>query len=348
MTAEPASSAVIPEYGRYYYEHYDGNPYGRSPAWMARMGEIAEAVQVTLKPDTVLDAGCAMGVLVESLRGRGIDAEGVDISEFAIAQVPDEFAPYCRQASLAEPIDKQYDLIISIEVLEHIPEIELQKAIDNLCNSTDRILFSSTPFHYEDPTHINIKQPEQWSAEFAKRGFFRDLNYDASFIEMWSALYVRRDLGLEEVVEHYDRDHWYQKREIFQTRKGIIDLQAALAKIEDAVGSGDATGGADTVEDRVLAALDRAADAEAEAFRQKLLLTDEIVGSKAATGEALGRVAELEAELIAAHALHAAYKDRSNEVEDLHQHIKDIHASATWRIGQKLLAPLRILRGLKG
>lgn len=345
MTAEPADSAVIPEYGRYYYEHYDGNPYGRSPAWMARMGEIADAVQVSLKPTTVLDAGCAMGVLVESLRGRGMDAEGVDISEFAIAQVPEEFAPYCRQGSLADALDKKYDLIISIEVLEHIPEIELQKAIDNLCNSTDRILFSSTPFHYEDPTHINIKQPEQWSAEFAKRGFFRDVNYDASFIEMWSALYVRRDMGLEEVVETYDRDHWYQKREIFQTRKGIVDLQAALAKIEDALGTGDTPG---TAEDRVLAALKRAAEAEAEANRQKLMLTDEIIGSKAETGEALGRVAELEAELIAAHALHAAYKDRSIEVTDLRQHIKDIHASASWRIGQKVLAPLRILRGSKG
>ncbi|MGB6059965.1 MAG: class I SAM-dependent methyltransferase [Microthrixaceae bacterium] len=346
MTAEPAAPTVIPEYGRYYYEHYDGNPYGRSPAWMARMGQIADAVQATLKPESVLDAGCAMGVLVESLRNRGIEAEGVDISEFAIAQVPEQFAPYCRQASLAEPLDKKYDLVISIEVLEHIPEVELQKAIDNLCGSTDRILFSSTPFHYEDPTHINIKQPEQWSVEFAKRGFFRDVGYDASFIEMWSALYVRRPMELEQVVEQYDRDHWYQKREIFQTRQGIVELQAALAKLEDAVGSGS-DGSVATAEDRVLAAIARAADAEAEAKRQQLMLTDEIIGSKAATGEALGRVAELEAELIAAHALHAAYKDRTNEVEDLRQHIKDIHASTTWRIIQKLMTPYRRIRGLE-
>lgn len=345
MTADSASPTVMPEYGRYYYEHYDGNPYGRSPAWMARMGEIADAVQATLKPTTVLDAGCAMGVLVESLRGRGVDAQGVDISEFAIAQVPEEFAPYCSVASLAEPLDKTYDLIISIEVLEHIPEVELQKAIDNLCSSTDRILFSSTPFHYEDPTHINIKQPEQWSVEFARRGFFRDVAYDASFIEMWSALYVRRPMGLEEVVETYDRDHWYQKREIFQTRKGIIELQAALAKVEDAVGS---DGSAATVEDRVLAAIASASEAEAEAKRQQLMLTDDIIGAKAEAGEALGRVAELEAELIAAHSLHAAYKDRTNEVENLRQHIQDIHRSTTWRLIQKLMTPYRRIRGIEG
>jgi cyclopropane fatty-acyl-phospholipid synthase-like methyltransferase len=282
MTSGSAAGAA--DYDRYYYEHYEGNPYERSPAWLARMGDIADHVVRTLKPDTALDAGCALGILVESLRTRGVAAEGVDVSEYAIAQIPEPTAEHCWQASLAEPLERRYDLIITIEVLEHIPEVELQQAIDNLCAATDRILFSSTPYHYEDPTHINIKQPEQWSIEFARRGFVRDVDYDASFIEPWSALYVREDLDVESLVARYDRNHWYQAREIQRTREGILELQQQLSRIESRVsGEGDLDG-------RIGRSLD-AAEHDA------LTARDELIGLRRELGETRGRVAELEAEL---------------------------------------------------
>jgi len=68
----------------------------------------------------VLDAGCAIGFLVEALRERGVDARGFDISEYAISQVPEHLQPYCTLGSITDEIDGRYDLITCIEVLEHL------------------------------------------------------------------------------------------------------------------------------------------------------------------------------------------------------------------------------------
>ena len=62
---------------------------------------------------------------------RGVDAQGIDVSTYAIEQAEEHVSDRVRVASLAEPIDGRYDLITCIETLEHIPEDEAGTAIDN-------------------------------------------------------------------------------------------------------------------------------------------------------------------------------------------------------------------------
>src|SRR6185295_9899009 len=72
-------------YDSFYYAHYCGErAYRRDPSWLAFFGGIAEQIVARIAPATVLDAGCAMGMVVEALRDRGVEAYGVDISEYAI------------------------------------------------------------------------------------------------------------------------------------------------------------------------------------------------------------------------------------------------------------------------
>src|SRR5438445_606738 len=63
-------------YGQYYFTHYsveqDGeHAYQRDQHWLAFFGQIADHISREIAPRTVLDAGCAMGLLVEALRDRG-------------------------------------------------------------------------------------------------------------------------------------------------------------------------------------------------------------------------------------------------------------------------------------
>src|SRR5688500_7735012 len=108
-------------FDEYYYANCCGRPYARDDHWLTFFGRIADRIVADIAPRRVLDAGCAMGLLVETLRARGVDAVGLDISSYAIDRVHESVKPFCRQGSIAEPLDGRFDLIVCIEVLEHMP-----------------------------------------------------------------------------------------------------------------------------------------------------------------------------------------------------------------------------------
>lgn len=222
-------------YNAYYYAHDCGRPYVRDEEWLRFFDTIAEHIVNDIQPTTVLDAGCAMGFLVESLRQRGVEAFGMDVSEYAIQNVHPDIKPYCWVGSITEPFPQRYDLIVSIEVLEHMPADEAEQAIANFCKYTDDILFSSTPFDYKEVTHINVRLPEYWGAEFARYGFFRDVDFDASFITPWAARFRRRHEPLDRIVREYERLFWALWKENVDLRDSLISERCQLNNIEEYV-----------------------------------------------------------------------------------------------------------------
>ena len=70
---------------------------------------------------TLLDIGCALGVLLEEAQKQGIEAYGIDVSHDAVA--------YCKKRGLGVfqgtlttarlPKEKQFDMITAFEVIEH-------------------------------------------------------------------------------------------------------------------------------------------------------------------------------------------------------------------------------------
>jgi SAM-dependent methyltransferase len=181
--ASPTSTSRHEFDEEYYRSHLGAEPYSRENAGLVSFfSTVADHLIRSLQPRTVLDAGCAMGLLVEAFWDRGITAWGSDISSYAIGNVRRDIQPYCKVASLSEPIEGTYDLITCIEVLEHMPEPDALAAIVNLSKATDTILFSSSFTDLEEPTHVNVRQPIWWLEEFSKVGFSPDLMYDASFV----------------------------------------------------------------------------------------------------------------------------------------------------------------------
>lgn len=170
---------------------------------------IADRIVRDLNPKTVLDAGCATGHLVAALRDRGVEAYGVDVSEYAISVVREDVRPYCAVGSLSEPLPeslpKKYDLVVSIEVLEHLSAENGEKAIKNLCSYADTVLFSSTPDDFEDPTHINVQQREYWTGLFAKEGFYDELSYRPVYLTHY-ALYLKQKDNVLDQIADYERN----------------------------------------------------------------------------------------------------------------------------------------------
>lgn len=213
----------------YYYQHGCGRPYQRDAEWLAAFGAIADRIVRDIRPRTVLDAGCALGFLVETLRQREVEAFGIDLSEYAIGQVAPDVRPYCRIGSVAEPFERRYDLIVSIEVLEHMPAAEAERAVANFCAHADDVLFSSSPLDFREATHFNVQQPEHWAELFARQGFFRDVDFDASFITPWAARYRRSGEPPHRVVRDYERRFWQLWKENTDLRSLALEQRDQLA-----------------------------------------------------------------------------------------------------------------------
>ncbi len=170
-------------YDASYYATHCGLNYSREEAhWFQFFGNIADQIIQSLRPKRVFDAGCAHGFLVEALWDRGVETFGRDISHFAVSEARPDMVSFIQQGSIADPIEGRYDLVVCIEVLEHMSEQESITAIASIALATDRILFSSSPTDLQEPTHINVKPTIWWLKEFAAVGFLPVTSYDASFI----------------------------------------------------------------------------------------------------------------------------------------------------------------------
>ena len=220
------------DFDEFYYRNCCGQPYERNETWLAFFGGVADRIVADIQPKRVLDAGCAIGVLVETLRARGVDASGIDLSSWAIEHATEAAKPHVREGSIVEPFDGQYDLIVCIEVLEHMPPGDADKAIANFAAHTGDVLFSSTPFDYKEPTHINVRMPEEWAEAFVRHGFYRDVDYDAAFITKWAVRFTRRPVPAHRLVRDYERRFWQLRAAEQDARAYSVEVQDRLAAIE--------------------------------------------------------------------------------------------------------------------
>jgi hypothetical protein len=221
-----------PTFDATYYATGCGQPYVRNAFWLADRDRIAQRIVQDIGPTSVMDAGCAMGFLVERLRAHHVDAWGVDISEYAIAQAHDSVKAFCRVGSVADPFGQRFDLIVTIEVLEHMPQPEAERAIANLCAHSNDVLFSSSPDDYAEATHINVQPPEYWVEQFARHGFYADLDFDASFITHWAVRFRKTNAPPQRVAKEYARKLWLLHRENTDLRRATAQLRQQLANAQ--------------------------------------------------------------------------------------------------------------------
>ncbi len=243
MTAKPE---VVPaqigttasDYNGYYYASHLGSDeeYGwESPTWRVFFTNVANRIVALTASRRVLDVGCARGLLVQALVGEGIEAYGSDISETAIASAHPEVRDRLSVATAVDPIEGRWDLITCIEVVEHMSPSDADKALANLCAATDRVLFSSGPGDYAEPTHINVRPPADWAASFAEHGFFRRTDVDLSFLTPWAVLFERADLDIRAVVHRYEAYAYPLRVEVLEKRAALLEAHRTISTLHEEV-----------------------------------------------------------------------------------------------------------------
>ncbi|MBW3590228.1 MAG: class I SAM-dependent methyltransferase [Actinobacteria bacterium] len=213
-------------YDRRYYEYLgEDSDYGYKEPWLSFFGRIADYIAADIKPSTVMDVGCGFGVLVKALRDRGIEAFGIDVSEYAVSQVDSEIREYCQLGSITDPLPQGYDLIVCIEVVEHLSPKEALEAVENMCRNTEDLIFSSTSEDFREPTHLNVRPMEYWAELFARKGFYRDLDFDETVIGPHAMRFQKIEVSKHKLVAAYERRLSRRETESREVRKALLEMR---------------------------------------------------------------------------------------------------------------------------
>ncbi len=145
-----------PESGGGYSRYRDDDSY----LW------LSEVFAEYLSPRRVLDVGCAKGFLVGRLRERGIEAYGIDASDYALEAASEAVQPHLRIADIMDiPFpDDSFDLVICMETLEHIEPHLVPQAIAELARVSARHVLATMPSY-----GFNDYGPQGWRMSEAQR-----------------------------------------------------------------------------------------------------------------------------------------------------------------------------------
>jgi SAM-dependent methyltransferase len=334
--AEPGAAAgpAEPIYGARYYATYNGGAYEFEGDWANFFNGLADRIIRQLQPRTVLDAGCAKGFLVHALRERGVEAYGIDVSEYAVANAIESVRPFVRIGSMTEPLDRRYDLITCIEAIEHVEPSQVRAAVDTLCAATDVVLLSSTGDgeHYGEPSHTSMRPPEEWAALFAEHGFLRDVDIDVGWVTPWAMVLKREPaLTVPQVVREYDRRLARFQRETIELRQSALRMERELEELDVRRYGSDEELRNELRKLRHEVERLRSRDERAvAALTETLRLRDLLIVSERELGHVRGEVVRLSDQLSGYDELAASHHALVN--------------STTWRLAWKVLGPYRRAR----
>lgn len=178
---------------------------------------VAPLVVEQLQPRSVLDVGCGQGIWLEAFQNQGVsevvgmDGAYVSLADLAIS--PDDFVP----ANLEQEFDlaRQFDLVLSLEVAEHLDVECAERFVQSLVRHSSCILFSAAIPHQGGTSHVNEQWPSYWAGIFAKHGF-----------EPWDLL--RPSFWDDDEVEY-----WYSQNMILFVKEGDESRYPFLQRASD-------------------------------------------------------------------------------------------------------------------
>jgi SAM-dependent methyltransferase len=124
------------------------------------------------KPESVLDLGCGRGCYLYFWKWFIKIYKGIELSEWAIKNA---FCDNIEQGQIESLIFKDnYDLVTCIDVLEHLNDDQLNKALENMSIYGKKFLFS-IPFEGDpnltaDNTHKQFHDKEWWIKKIESYG----------------------------------------------------------------------------------------------------------------------------------------------------------------------------------
>jgi 2-polyprenyl-3-methyl-5-hydroxy-6-metoxy-1,4-benzoquinol methylase len=122
---------------------------------------------------SVVEVGCGDGTWLKAFKEHGVaEILGIDgdhIEEDTLVFPKETFKPF----DLTKPIEfnKKFDLVVSLEVAEHLPPDFSEIFVITLASLGQVIMFSAAIPYQVGVNHLNEQWPDFWAALFREKGF---------------------------------------------------------------------------------------------------------------------------------------------------------------------------------
>lgn len=144
------------------------------------------------QPSSVVDIGCGIGTFLHVFKQHGIkEVMGIDGKWVNKEQLYIEKGEF-MEANLEEPIriGKSFDLVLCLEVAEHLAPAAADVIVDSLTSLGKVIVFSAAIDKQGGQNHINEQSFQYWKEKFKKKGYraidlFRPVFWNDERIQWW-------------------------------------------------------------------------------------------------------------------------------------------------------------------
>lgn len=142
--------------------------------------------------ESILDVGCGTGTWLRAAEEVGVGElwglDGISIDQLAFTARGANF----ETRDFTKPFDlgRTFDIIICLEVAEHLPEIAADVLIESICRHGSLVFFSAACPWQSGERHLNCQWPSYWQRLFNRHGFacsddIRLLIWENRDIEPW-------------------------------------------------------------------------------------------------------------------------------------------------------------------
>jgi SAM-dependent methyltransferase len=187
-------------------EPFRAKNFGRRDHFRDDYHILATALLELLDFESIIDVGCATGLLLSEMDRAGKSVRGIELSPEVVDFLPLELKDKVLVGDFST-VDGRADLASSIEVAEHIVPSRSEELVDVLTSiSTRWIFFTAASPGQRGLGHINCRPMEDWAALFEARGWEID---------------TARTESLRTALEKLERAVWLRGNSvIFRERRG--------------------------------------------------------------------------------------------------------------------------------
>jgi SAM-dependent methyltransferase len=166
--------------------------------------EIVPLILELIHPQSVVDVGCGDGTWLSVFQEfgirdyLGIDGDYIESEQLQISS--DNFLSFDLKQPIS--IEKAFDLVLSLEVAEHLPADCADIFVDSLTKLGEAIVFSAAIPYQGGTEHINEQWQNYWVTRFQSRGYqvidcLRNKIWNNEQVEPWyaqnSLIFVKED-----------------------------------------------------------------------------------------------------------------------------------------------------------